>query len=155
MEDADYFAGQVLYADNFSNGIFRAKELLANGDANIADVRGTFDVLVGEHGALVRVPTLDVEKFRGHATIGRKPVLIAVNSLHVIINIGRNRFDESDLVFDGSGVRHGKRRGAVSAGAHTTDGASSRFDPHEIVTQVVHLLFDARLAGFADGDDTN
>jgi hypothetical protein len=155
VEDSNYFTGEVFYADNFSDGIFGAKELLANGEANIANVRGTFDIFVGEDGALIGVPTLDVKEFRGHAAIGGKPVLIAVNDLHVIIDVGRNCLDESDLVFDGSGVGHGEGRRSVRAGAYAIDRAASGFDPHEIVAEIVHLFFDARLAGFADGYDAD
>ncbi len=67
VENSDYFAGEVSYADNFSDGIFRPKELLTNGDANVADVSGTFDVLIGEGGTLIDIPTLDVKEFRGYA----------------------------------------------------------------------------------------
>ncbi len=107
--------------------------------------------LLGEDGALIGVPALDVEEFRGHAAIGGKPVLIAVNDLDMIVDIGRNRFDQRDLILDGGGVGHGQGRGAVRAGAYAIDGAASGFDPHEIIAEIVHLLLDPRLAGFADG----
>src|SRR6202011_1438029 len=69
VEHSDYFTGEVFYADNFSDGIFNAKELLPNRRANVANVRGAFNVIVGEDRALVRVPTLDVKEFRGNAAI--------------------------------------------------------------------------------------
>src|ERR1700686_655251 len=45
----------------------------------------------------------------------------------------------------------GLRHLPVRPGPSALDGAAARFDPHEIVAEIVHLLFNARLASFADG----
>jgi hypothetical protein len=39
--------------------------------------------------------------------------------------------------------------------AHAIHRATSGFDPHKIVPEIVQLLLDSGLAGFADGDDTD
>src|SRR6202163_1917140 len=114
VEDSDYLTGEVFYADNFTDGIFHAKELLAHGGANVADVRGTFNVIVGEGGAQVDIPTFDVKEFRGDAAIRGKPIMIAINNLHVIIDVTINRFDKTVLIFNRPGVRHGNGRHPVS-----------------------------------------
>jgi hypothetical protein len=43
----------------------------------------------------------------------------------------------------------------VRASAHSIHGASARFYPNKIVAQVVQLLFDLRLPGFADCYDAD
>ena len=43
----------------------------------------------------------------------------------------------------------------MSAGANPVDGASARFDPDEVVAEVVQMLFDAGLPSLADGNDAN
>ena len=54
-----------------------------------------------------------------------------------------------------AGVGHGEGRYPVRAGAYAIDGAAACFDPHEIVAKIIHLLFDTRLASFADGYHTD
>ncbi len=39
----------------------------------------------------------------------------------------------------------------MSSGAHAVDGAAAGLNPHEIVAQIIKLLFDARLSRLADG----
>ena len=76
--------------------------------------------------------------------------MIGIDDLHVIIDVGRNTLDERNLVFYGCGIGHRKGRRAMGAGAHSVHGAAARFNPHKVVAEIVHLLLDARLAGFAD-----
>src|SRR6202011_5754139 len=92
VENSDYFAWEIFYTDNFSDGIFRAEELFANGGADVADVRSAFNVIVGEGGAQIDIPTLDVKEFGRHAAIRGKPILIAIDNLDMVIDVGRNRF---------------------------------------------------------------
>ena len=54
--------------------------------------------------------------------------------------IRRNALDERDLVLDGHGISHHQRLPIVSAGADAIDRAASRFNPDEVVPQVVELL---------------
>jgi hypothetical protein len=39
--------------------------------------------------------------------------------------------------------------------AHAIHRATSGLDPHKIVPEIVQLLLDSGLSGFADGDDTD
>jgi len=44
---------------------------------------------------------------------------------------------------------------SVWASAHAIHRATSGLDPHKIVPEIVQLLLDSGLSGFADGDDTD
>ena len=81
--------------------------------------------------------------------------MVGINNLNGIVDIGRDTFDERDLVFDGDGVGYNQGFGVVSAGAYAVDGAAASFDPNEIVAEIVEMLLDAGLAGLPDGDDAD
>jgi hypothetical protein len=154
-ERRDDLAGNAGHANHLSDRVLDTEELRAHGTSDHTHVRGALDVVLRESGPLVDDPSFDVEVFRRHPPVGRMPVLISVDDLDRIVHVGGNALDQRDLILDGHRV--GDRQGCrVSrAGAHSADGPTARFDPDEIVAEIVELLLDAHLAGLADGDDAD
>src|SRR2546430_5650471 len=59
------------------------------------------------------------------------------------------------IFLDGHGISKHKCFGAMSAGANAVDRPPARLNPHKIVAEVIELLFDTRLAGFANSHHAN
>jgi hypothetical protein len=148
-------AGHVFDAHDLPDGIFDAEKLIAHGSTDHADVGGSLNVVLRKGRALVDVPALDVEVFGRNAAVSGVPVLIAIDDLDSAVDVGRDALNQGHLILDGNSVAHNQGLRAVGAGAPAIDGAAARFDPNEIVAEIVELLFDASLAGFADGHDAN
>src|SRR5258708_36636 len=151
-EHRDHLAGKVLDADYLANGVIGAEELLPDRAANHADISGAIDVVLRERGALVDHPSFDVEVFHRHAAVLGEPVLIAVDDLRRSVDVRRHALDQRNLILDGGHIGKRQRRRRMRPSANSVDGAAAFLDPDEIVAEVVQLLFDARLAGIADGD---
>src|SRR6516225_9889879 len=149
------FAGEIVDTDDFPHGVFGAEELIANGAAHNADIGGTVDIVLREDRALIHEPPFDVKEFRRDAAIDGVPVLIGIDDLDGIVDVRRYALDEGDLVLNGDSICLDERLGIVRSRAHAVDGAAARFDPDEVVSQVVEVLFDAGLPGFANGDNAN
>src|SRR5262249_48203806 len=142
-------------AHHFSDGIVHAKELLAHGSTDYANIRGAVHIILRKNRTLVHVPALNFEILRRNTAIRGMPVLVAVDDLHWVVYVWLNAFDQRNLILDGGCVGHDQSFRIVSARTHAVYRTATCFDPDKIVTQVVQLLLDARLACFSDCDDTN
>ena len=70
------------------------------------------------------------------------------------MDVRRLRLDQRNLLSNRDRVGDGEGLGGVRAGASAIHRAAPRLDPHEVVAEVIELLLDTRLTGFADRDDT-
>ncbi len=83
------------------------------------------------------------------------PILIAVDDLDGIVHVGRDALDKRNLALDGLGVGNRQCDCVMRPGADAVDRAPAGFNPHEVVAQIVELLFDAGLARLANGHHAN
>src|ERR1051326_8855722 len=149
------FARHGFHAHDFADRILGAEEVVAHGLAEDADGGGALDVVLRERRALRDRPSLDIKVFGRDAAERAEPVLVAVDDLRGSVDVRRDALDQRDLVLDGDGVAEGERLRAARAGADAVDRAAAGLDPDEVVAEVVELLLDARLPGFADGHDAD
>ncbi len=155
MKCSHDLAGKAADANDFPNRVLHSKQLIAHCAADHADICGAVDIVLREDGALIHIPSLDVEIFRRHSAIRGMPVLVPVHDLHRIVYVRRNALDERDLVLDGNGIRHHQCFCIVRARAHAVHGTASCFNPDKIIPEIVQLLLDAGLSRLADGHDAN
>ena len=64
MKRGHYFAGQIIDADHFPDGIFNAKKLIANRAPNRSNVGRAVHIILREYSALIHVPAFYIEVFR-------------------------------------------------------------------------------------------
>src|SRR5436305_5576919 len=100
MQGGDDLARQTVHTDHFADGVFDAEKLVANGAADGTHIGGSIHIVLRKNGALIHVPTLDIKIFWRHATVGGVPVLVAVDDLNWVVDVGRNALDERNLVLD-------------------------------------------------------
>src|SRR5712664_3642298 len=121
MKSSYHLAGETIHAYHFSYWVFDTKELIPHGPANRAHIRGPIHVVLREDCPLIDVPAFYFEVLRRNASIGRVPILIAVDYLDRIIHIRRNALDERYLILYGNGIGHHQGFRIVSARAHAVD----------------------------------
>src|SRR3989454_12703562 len=92
---------------------------------------------------------------RGHASIGRIPVLVAVDDLSPSVPLGRAALDEGDCLQDGLHVRQRECLGGPGTGAHSIYVPPAGLDPHEIVAQHQELLPNLVRAALANRNRTD
>src|ERR1700682_2272293 len=155
MKRSDNLTGKATYAYYFPRRVFHPKKLIPHCTTNNAHVRGSVHVILRENSTLSHGPALNLEILRRNAAVGSVPVLIAKDHLNRIVHIRRYALDQRHLVLDGDCIGHNQRLCIVGACAHPVDRAASGFNPDEIVSEIVELLFDTGLSRFADGYDAD
>jgi hypothetical protein len=155
MQSSHYFAWKIIDAHYLANRIFDSKELIPNGTSNHAHVRRPINIVLREYGSQVHVPALDFKIFRRDTAIRCMPILIAIDNLNRVVDIGRNAFDKRNLILDGEGVCHDEGLGIMRPGTDAVHSPATGFNPDKIVSEIVQLLFYPYLARFANGDDTD
>jgi hypothetical protein len=84
----DHLVRQVGYANLLACGVFGAKQIVPDLAAFEADVCRPVDIVLRVDCALVDIPALNIEVFRRDTTIRRVPILVPVDDLYGIVDIG-------------------------------------------------------------------
>jgi hypothetical protein len=131
------------------------KKLLLNCTSKHANVCYPVNVILREKGALLYKPALYIEEFWRNSPIGSVPILISIDDLDRIIDIGRHTLDQRNLLLNRECICPCQRCGIVRSSLDAVDGTPTGFDPDEVVSKIVKLLLDSSLSGVADGHDTD
>jgi hypothetical protein len=154
MKRSHNFTGKICDPYHLSNRIFDTKKLVAHSTSKHTNVCGSVHIVLRKCRALVYKPALDVEVFRRNTAVGCMPVLVAIDDLHRIVYIGRNAFDQRNLILDGHCISDYQRLSIMGPRAHTVHRTPSGFNPDKIVSKI-SVAARLGLSGFADGDDTD
>jgi hypothetical protein len=142
-----------LHGKSFTEWPFRQDSapgsLIAHGPADQTDIRRP------PTSSAKTAPSIThrlMSKYRGHAAVLRTNSDCRDDLRRAVAHL-RTRLDQRNLIHDRDHVGE-TRRCRVSTSPYAVDGAAARFDPHEVVAEVVELLLDSCLSCVPDRNDT-
>ncbi len=153
LQDAEDFEGNIANAEGLPDGFAVREKLVHDGLSDDADLADAAHVLLGEHGALGKIPGADKQVVGTFAVDRSVPVQAVGENLGAVANLGADRDHVRDFTGDRVGVIGAEGAGAAAAAPESTGGEVAGKHADDILTEAGDLGLDLGLGAVADADD--